>query len=298
MRPIVGFVGVGLMGHGIAKNIVENGYPLVVLGHRNRAPVEDLLRRGAGEAASARALAEKADIVFLCVTGSPQVEAVMRGADGILAAARPGLVVVDTSTSDPVSTRALAAELAAKGARLVDAPLGRTPKEAEAGTLDTMVGADPETLAAIRPVLECWAANIVHVGPVGSGHTMKLLNNFIGIGTGALLAEALAIGVRAGISPRQFHSVLAKSRMRSGFYDTFMQWVIERDPEAHRFAIANAHKDMRYLANLASEVGGANFIGSAVKSYLATAEAMGRGGDELPMLADHVAALNGVTLTD
>jgi len=160
----IGFIGLGLMGHGMAKNIVEKGYPLLVMAHRNRQPVEDLVARGAEEVKSPREMAERVDILFLCVTGSPQVEAVLRGPDGVLAAGRRGLVVVDTSTSDPVSTLALAKELEAAGCRLIDAPLSRTPKEAEAGTLDTMVGADEETFALIRPVIECWAANIVRVG--------------------------------------------------------------------------------------------------------------------------------------
>jgi len=290
----VGFIGVGLMGHGIAKNIVGKGYPLLVLAHRNRAPVEDLIARGAGEARSARELAEQADIIHLCVSGSPEVEANVFGPDGILAGAREGLVVVDCSTSDPVSTERIAAALAEKGARFADAPLGRTPKEAEAGTLDTMVGADEETFRLIEPVLRCWAANIVHLGPVGSGHKMKLLNNMISIGYGALYAEALAIGARAGITPDMFHAVISKSRMACGFYETFMRYVVEGDRDAHRFTLRNAHKDMRYLANMASETGAAPFLQAVMRNYLASAEAMGKGDDYLPMLADHVAELNGV----
>lgn len=293
----IGFIGVGLMGHGMAKNIVEKGWPLLVMGHRNRLPVDDLVGRGAREVATPKAMAAEADIIHLCVSGSAQVESLIRGEDGILASGKDGLIVVDCSTSDPVSTRQLAAELNAAGMHLVDAPLSRTPKEAEAGTLDTMVGADDATFEKVRPVLECWAAIIVRVGPVGSGHTMKLINNFIGMGYAALFSEALAVGMRAGITPDVFHSVIGAGRMRSGFYDTFMKWVIERDEDAHRFSIANGHKDMRYLANLAAATGSANFIGNIVKNYFATAEAQGKGEDYVPMLSDHVAALNGVSLT-
>ena len=95
----VGFIGVGLMGHGMAKNIVEKGFALTVMGHRNREPVEDLVARGASEATSARKLAETCDVIFLCVTGSPQVEAMIRGADGLIASGREGLIVIDCSTS-------------------------------------------------------------------------------------------------------------------------------------------------------------------------------------------------------
>ena len=294
----VGFIGIGLMGHGMAKNIVEKGFPLLAMAHRNREPLEDLLARGAREAASPRAMAAEADVIVLCVTGSPQVEAMLRGPDGIIACGRPGLVVIDSSTSDPVSTAALAADLQSAGMRMVDAPLSRTPKEAEAGTLDCMVGADPETLEAVLPIIRCFAAKVVHVGPVGAGHTMKLLNNFLSIGYASLYSEALALGKKVGITPAQFHAVISGGRMSCGFYETFMQYVVGRDRDAHKFTLQNAHKDVRYLANLANEAGTANFLGSVVKNYLATAEAMGKGGDYLPMLSDHVAALNGVKLAD
>jgi 3-hydroxyisobutyrate dehydrogenase-like beta-hydroxyacid dehydrogenase len=146
-KPTVGFIGVGLMGHGMAKNLVTKGHPLVVMGHRNREPVEHLKSIGAREVHTPRELAAQCDIVHLCVTGSPQVEAVIRGPDGIAAADRPGLIVIDCSTSNPVSTLALGDELRVRGMTLVDSPLSRTPKEAEEGTLDTMVGADPEVFA-------------------------------------------------------------------------------------------------------------------------------------------------------
>ena len=258
--------------------------------------MDDLVARGAREATSARQMAAEADVIVICVTGSAQVEAIVRGGDGIEAGARPGLFVIDSSTSDPVSTAALAAELSAIGVTLVDAPLSRTPKEAEAGTLDCMVGADPAAFEAVKPVIACFAAKIVHVGPSGAGHTMKLINNFVSIGYAALYSEALTIGARVGISPAQFHAVIGGGRMSCGFYETFMKYVVERDRNAHLFTIQNAHKDMRYLANLANQSGIAHFVGAEVKNYLTTAEAMGKGGDYLPMLSDHVAALNGVDL--
>jgi 3-hydroxyisobutyrate dehydrogenase-like beta-hydroxyacid dehydrogenase len=293
-----GFIGIGLMGHGMAKNIVEKGYPLLAMAHRNRAPLDDLLTRGAREVANPREMASQADVIIICVTGSPQVETILRGPEGILSGARPGLVVIDSSTSDPVSTGALALELSKAGVTLVDAPLSRTPKEAEAGTLDCMVGADEASFQKILPILQCFAAKIVHVGPVGAGHTMKLLNNFVSIGYASLYSEALALGKQVGITPAQFHSVIGGGRMSCGFYDTFMKYVVERDRDAHKFTIQNAHKDMRYLGNLANQAGSANYLGAVVKNYLSTAESMGKGRDYLPMLSDHVAALNGVKLAD
>jgi 3-hydroxyisobutyrate dehydrogenase-like beta-hydroxyacid dehydrogenase len=293
-RPAIGFIGLGLMGHGMAKNIVTKGYALVVMGHRNRTSVEHLVSLGAREARTPREAAQACDIVHLCVTGSPQVESVIRGPDGIAAADKPGLIVIDCSTSNPVSTLALGDELRARGMTLVDAPLSRTPKEAEEGTLDTMVGADAQTFATIEPVLRCWAGNVVHLGPLGLGHKMKLINNFVAMGYAALFAEALAIARKAGLSIEQFHSVIGSGRMRSPFYDTFMKWSLDGDPNAHKFTITNAHKDMRYLASMANEAGAVNPIQSMVKNNFAAMEAAGQGDRYVPMLADFVAAQSGL----
>lgn len=294
IKPTVGFVGVGLMGHGMAKNLVSKGWPLVVLGHRKREPVENLKSLGAREAATPRELAAQCEIVHLCVTGSPQVESTMRGEDGLLAGAKPGTVIIDCSTSNPVSTLALADEAKARGVHFVDAPLSRTPKEAEAGTLDTMVGAAPEVFARIEPVLRAWAGNVVHLGPVGLGHKMKLVNNFIAMGYAALFSEALAIARRSGLSVEQFHAVIGSGRMRSPFYDTFMQWTLVGDENAHRFTISNAHKDMRYLSAMANEAGAVNLLQPQVKNMFAAMEAAGQGERFVPMLADFIAGLNGL----
>jgi 3-hydroxyisobutyrate dehydrogenase-like beta-hydroxyacid dehydrogenase len=291
-QPVIGFIGVGLMGHGMAKNLVTKGHPLVIMGHRNREPVEHLKSLGATEAATAREVAQACDIVHLCVTGSPQVEALMRGPDGLLAGAKAGSIIIDCSTSNPVSTLALAAEAQARGVHFVDAPLSRTPKEAEAGTLDTMVGAAPEVFARIEPVLRCWAGQVVHLGPVSLGHKMKLINNFVAMGYAALYSEAMAIARKAGLSIEQFHSVIGSGRMRSPFYDTFMQWSLNHDENAHRFTISNAHKDMRYLASMAGELGAVNPIQADVKNLFAAMEAAGQGERFVPMLADFVAGIN------
>jgi 3-hydroxyisobutyrate dehydrogenase-like beta-hydroxyacid dehydrogenase len=177
---------------------------------------------------------------------------------------------------------------------LIDAPLGRTPAEAEAGTLDTMVGADQATFDQVKPILDCWAGNVVHLGPVGLGHKMKLINNFIAMGYAALYSEAIGIARKAGLSKEQFHAVVGSSRMRNGFYDTFMKWTMEGDENAHRFTISNAHKDMRYLSSLANEVGALHPIQAMVKNSFAGMEAAGQAQRYVPMLADFVAIQNGL----
>lgn len=292
----IGFVGVGFMGHGMAKNLVEKGWPLTILGNRNRVPVDDLVKRGAKEAKSAKELAAACDIVFLCVTGSPEVEQVVRGPNGLKDGAHKGLVVVDTSTADPNSTIALAHELAGVGVKVADAPLGGTPSQAEEGKLSAMVGCDPDIWSRIEAPILAWAAKAVRVGPVGDGHKMKLLNNFVSMGYGAIYAEALTLAQKVGIGPQTFDSVIRGGRMDCGFYQTYFRWVLERDRDAHKFTLRNAHKDMRYLNAMAIAAGVPNPIGSAVKNSFATAEALGRGDDFVPMISDVVAEQAGVSL--
>lgn len=298
MAERVGFLGLGLMGHGMAKNLVDKGFPLTVLAHRNRKPVEDLVARGAVEAASLADLARGSDVVVICVTGSPQVEALVRGKDGLAAHLAPGSVVIDCSTSDPVSTAALAADLAERGIAMVDAPLSRTPKEAWEGTLDTMVGADPAVFDRIRPVLAAFAAKIVHIGKPGDGHKMKLLNNFVSLGYAAIYAEALVLAAKVGIAPETFDSVIRGGRMDCGFYQTFMGHTIEGNRAAHRFTLTNALKDLSYLESMADAARLANPVGNAVKNSFALAVAGGADGaeDYVPHLPDHIARANGTAL--
>jgi len=290
----IGFIGLGFMGHGMAKNIVEKGYPLAVLGHRKREPVEDLVSRGAVETGSAKELAERSSIVFLCVTGSKEVEAISRGASGLKAGLKPGSVVVDCSTSDPNSTVALAAEFSAAGVDYADAPLGRTPKEAWEGTLDTMVGASEAVFARLKPVLETWAGKVVHIGGIGDGHKMKLLNNFLSMGYAALYSEALALSQKVGISPERFDSVIRGGRMDCGFYQTFMRWTLDGDRDAHKFTIANALKDLRYLESMADAASLVNPMGNAAKNAFALASAAGGAQHYVPMLATYVGRANGL----
>lgn len=295
-KPVIGFIGLGFMGHGMAKNLVTKGYDLWVRGRSNRTPVESLLSLGAKEATSPRQMAEVCDIIHICLSNSPQIEATFRGPDGILAGARPGLIVIDASTADPASTEALAAELAAKGGQFVDAPLGGTPVQAEAGQLSAMVGCDEAVLETIRPVIGTWAASMTRVGGVGAGHKMKLLMNFIGLSYGALFSEVVVLGAKVGISPATIREVIAPSRMGNGFFNTFMAYVVDRDRDSHKFSLENAAKDIRYLNDMAADANMVNIMAGAAKHYYTHAIATGHGADYVPHLSDRVAEINGIDL--
>ena len=295
MKERIGFIGLGSMGAGMADNLLRKGWPLTVHVHRSRTAADRLIAAGATEAATPRELAAACDIIILCVTGSREVEALVKGPEGLAAAAKP-LLIIDCSTSNPSSTTALATDLAQQGTTLIDAPLARTPKEAAEGKLDVMVGGPAEVVARARPVLEAFAARVVHTGPTGSGHTMKLLNNFVSMGYSAIYSEALSLGAKAGLTPQVFNSVISGSRMDCGFYQAFFDFVLNRNENAQRFAIANALKDMTYLASFAQAAGIANPIGAAVRNGFATAVTTGYGEKFVPALSDIVAGLNGVSL--
>lgn len=295
MRERIGFIGAGLMGHGMAKNIVEKGYPLTVLAHRNRAPIEDLLARGAAEARSPAELARASDIVFLCVPSSAEVEQCVFGDDGIMAGAREGLIVVDSTTAEPASTERMAEALAAQGVSFADAPLTRSPKDAEAGRLNVLVGADEATLAAIRPVLETFAENVFHVGPVGSGHRLKLINNFLSQGIAALCAEAVTTATKAGVDLQMLFDVVSVGGANSAVFQRFMPWVLGQD-SGMVFQLKNGQKDVRYYTHLAEAVGSTAFLGEAVHQIYTLAVAQGEGGSYVPALARALGKVNGVKI--
>lgn len=290
----VGFIGVGLMGHGMARNILEKGHPLTILGHRNRQPVDHLLGRGAKEASSPAEMARACDIIFLCVPSSRQVEALIEGENGILAGARRGQIVIDTTTADPNSTLRLGQLLAARDIRFVDAPLARTPKEAEEGRLNVMVGAEPELFEEIRPVLETFAENIFHIGPLGTGHKIKLINNFIALGNASIVAEAVTAARKVGIDLDALYKLISAGGANSNIFQMIMPWVLNGDISRMQFAIRNAQKDLRYFANMTSEAAIVGSVAPAVHQTFSLAAALGHGEDFVPQLVDVLGELNGV----
>ena len=293
----IGFIGVGLMGHGMAKNLVGKGFPTIVLGHRNRAPVEDLLKLGAKEAKDVAEVVKGSDIVILCVTGSPQVEDLVYRKDGILESGISGQIVVDTSTSQPGSTLKIFADLKAKGVRFVDAPLARTPVEAEQGRLNTMVGTDDATFLEIEPVLKAFCENIFHVGEVGAGHKIKLINNCAAIGQMALIAEALTACAKLGVDPKKYFALVSSGAANSGIFQMLAGKAVEGDFAGMKFGLANALKDVRYYSQMAMEFGVVGAMASATLQTLTQAVNLGFGGPEhlVASLVPAVAKMNNTT---
>lgn len=291
----IGVIGAsGLMGHGIARNLQAKGFQVSLTVHRNTERVTDLLAAGAKQVATPAALAA-CHAVIICVTGSPQVEQTLTGPEGVLSAARKGLVVIDTSTSEPESTRRLAALCAERGVTLVDAPLARTPVEAELGKLNTMVGAEQAVFDQIRPVLAAYCENIFHVGGPGAGHVIKLLNNFIAQAICTATAEAFAVGALAGIQPQKLVDVVSAGAVNSGLFQA-MAKTLNGDFAGLKFELDNARKDLRYYTHLAEMVNVPSLVGEAVHQSLAMASALGQGKKFVPALVTAQEKLTGAKI--
>lgn len=267
----IGMIGIGMMGHGIASNLLKHGHRLTVLEHPGNQALSALLAAGARTCSTPEALAAQSDIVILCVTGTPQVEAVLMGEQGVLKGLRPGSVVIDCSTAVPASTEKVAALVIAQGGQFLDAPMTRTPKEAAEGRLNLLVGGDAALFESCRPILACFAENIVHTGPIGSGHRMKLLHNYVSLGTITLLAEAAACAQRSGVNAQTFVDVLAMGGGWGAALERLKPTLANGDTSGLRFSMGNALKDLTYYNQMASDTHADHTVAQAVQQTLQAA---------------------------
>jgi 3-hydroxyisobutyrate dehydrogenase-like beta-hydroxyacid dehydrogenase len=267
----IGMIGLGLMGLGIATNIVKKGFALTAMEHPGNQPLGDLIAAGAHTAPTAQAVAQASDIVILCVNGSAQVEAILTGDTGLLAGLREGMTVIDCSTSIPGSTQQVAAKLAQHGVRFMDAAMTRTPNEAMQGRLNLLVGGDAALLEEVRPLLSTFAENIAHAGAVSAGHSMKLLHNFVSLGSVTLLAEAAACARRSGIDDAVFVEVLEKGGGWGAALERLKPYLLRGETSGLRFSMGNALKDLGYYADMARETGSHDAAAMAMQNTLAAA---------------------------
>ncbi|MCQ4159332.1 NAD(P)-dependent oxidoreductase [Roseomonas sp. GC11] len=285
-KPAIGMIGVGLMGHGIAWNIAKAGYALTILDHPGNQPVEDLRAMGTQVASSIAEVAQAAEVIILCVTGSPQVEAILAGPGGVIAHLRPGTIVVDCSTALPGSSARMAEAIAAAGGQFLDAAMTRLPQHARAGTLNLLVGGEPALLEKLRPLLDSFSENITHIGGVGSGHLMKLLHNYVSLGFIALLAEVAAHAQKAGVEMPTLVDVLAQGGGGGAALQRIAPFLLSGDAAAVPFFISNAAKDLSYYRQAAEAAGVRRAIADAVGGTLDEIVAQGHGQDFVPRLAE------------
>jgi 3-hydroxyisobutyrate dehydrogenase-like beta-hydroxyacid dehydrogenase len=297
MTQKIGFIGIGMMGHGMAKNLLAKGFALTFKVNRNRDKLADLLAAGAQEATTNAACAQASDIVFICVTGSPQVEQIVYGEQGLLDCGRAGLIVVDTSTAEPASSAKIRADLAAKGIKLIDAPLARTPKEAEEGRLNTMVGAELEDFKTLEPVLRAFCENIFHVGPPGHGHVLKLVNNMMAMSFAASIAEAFAVAAKSGLDLNRLYDVVSVGGVNCGIFQMMATNTLKAgDVTGFKFGIANAQKDLRYYTHLAEMLPVSSFMGEAAHQSFVQAVNAGYGDKLIASLFEAQEKLNKVKI--
>lgn len=264
MKQHVGIVGVGLMGHGIARNVLKHGHALAALDHPGNQPLRDLIEAGAQIRTTARAVAQDSDVIILCVTGTPEVEAVLAGPAGVLEGLRPGAVVVDCSTAIPSSTERMAELVRNSGGQFLDAAMTRTAQHAHEGRLNLLVGAEEAVLDKVMPVLRCFAENVTLAGPVGAGHRLKLLHNFVSLGCVAVIAEAAACAARGEIRPNLFVDVLASGGGGGVALDRLRPYILERDASGLQFFMSNALKDLGYYVQMAADTTAAHRIADAI----------------------------------
>jgi 3-hydroxyisobutyrate dehydrogenase-like beta-hydroxyacid dehydrogenase len=279
----IGFIGLGTMGGPMARNVLKHGHRLTVHDVNPKA-VAALVEAGAVAAATPKAVAEAAEIVITMLPDAPDVERVARGPDGILAGLRPGSVLLEMSTIDPGTSRALAREVRASGSDLVDSPVGKTAEHAVSGTLTLMVGGDPATIARVRPVLDCMGTDFFHCGEVGAGHAMKCINNLLATTLVAANAEALVAGLKAGLTLDTMTAVMQKTMAwnnQLAIAYPLRPLVGDFDPG---FMLRLAHKDCRLALAMIRSMGLAAPVGEAALAACQEGLDAGYGANDVGVL--------------
>jgi len=285
-KPVIGFIGLGLMGSNMVECLQKNGFELNVM-DLNKDAVEAVVARGnAKEASSAAELAAASDIVMLCLTTSEVVEKLVYAEDGILAGIKPGSVLIDFGTSIPASTRKIGADLASKGAGMVDAPLGRTPAHAKDGLLNIMAAGDKETFEKVKPVLDVQGENIFYLGALGAGHTTKLINNFMGMTTVCTMSQAFAVADRAGVDRQQLFEIMSTGPSNSPFMQFCKNYAVDGVSDLG-FSIANANKDLGYFLEMAKDLDTRAQIAEGTSANLQAAFDAGMGDGNVPEIFDY-----------
>jgi len=250
----VAFFGVGLMGEPMAGHLLDAGHGVVVVAHRSRAGVGRLVGKGAVEGSTALEAVERTEIAIMMLPTADEVEEVLFGAGGAARAMAPGYTVIDMGTSFPPQTRRLAARVAERGGRFLDAPVTGGTKGARDGTLTIMVGGDAATLESVRPLLAAMGSQIYHFGGIGAGHTAKLVQNMIGIVSAAAIAEGFALAASAGLDCERLFQMLSASTSASPLLRAMVPKIFARAFDQVNFRLDMAYKDLRQATQLGREM--------------------------------------------
>ncbi len=266
----IGFVGLGGMGGGLTKNLLAHGLPVSVLDRRSAA-VETAVARGARAAASMSDLARGCDVLMVCVNTADDSESLILG---VLDELQSGQIVVEHTTTNPESIERLDAAVRATGAEFAEAPMTRTPLHANRGEVNVLYGGTPELLEKLRPLFDCYAENVFHVGPLTHAIKLKLIHNYIAFANVASWCEGFALAAREGLDMTQVIDIISSAGGKSGMMDLYGRSTLERDFEP-LMSLANATKDVGYYVDWLKTAGLPAFMASAVHQTYALAAIMG-----------------------
>lgn len=255
MGSKIGFVGLGLMGSAMVGRLQDCNYQMIVLGNKDRTGLEKAVARGGREAVSGSDLANESDVIMLCMGTSDQVEERILGHEGIIYGLSPGKVIIDFGTSLPSSTKKIAEKISDTGAAILDAPLGRTPHHAKEGLLNIMAAGDKNIFDKVSPILKNLGENVFYLGGLGTGHTIKLMNNFFGMTIANAMAEVFAVADVSGVSRETVYKVISAGPLHSSMMDFISAFGLEGDKSKLEFAVKNAHKDVNYYRLMTEKLG-------------------------------------------
>ncbi len=296
MAEQVGFIGIGTMGKPMAANLLKAGFKVTIAPHINREPAEELAAAGGRVVTNAREVAAASEVVITCLPNAPEVEAVLFGADGLMAGARPGLIVIDTSTISPIATQQFAAKVAEHGCTLLDAPMSGGQVGAIAGTLTFMVGGDRAAVAACQSVFDAMGQKTYHVGASGMGETVKLCNNLM-LGINLLgVCEAFTMGTKAGVDAATLAEVVQASSGGSAVIERYFPKTILKNQYKPGFMLKHMCKDMGLALDLASALGVPTFTGAVSGQVLDMVNAMGKGDDDFTVVTTLLQDVAGVVI--
>lgn len=261
----IGYVGLGNMGGALAKRL-QLTHPLLVY-DLNAGAVRRMEELGARGCATPAELAARCEIILLCLPTSEHVRQAIFGENGLASGAKPGTLIVDQSTGDPMVTRAMASDLEKRGVDLIDAPVSGGAQGAEAGTIAIMVGAGPPQYARVLPVLSAISRNIYHAGAIGAGQVMKLVNNMVSGAQRLLTLEGMALAVKNGIDPEKACEILMAGGARNVFMEKFLGPQILKGKLATGFTLGLMHKDVRVACQLGSDSGVPLLFGGLAREY-------------------------------
>ena len=279
----IGFVGAGIMGHGMAFNLLRAGHDVTVIAHTNRVPIDDLVSRGAREAATIEQLATRSDIVVLCLTGTQVARAVIRD---LIPHLMPGVLVIDTTTNEPEGPEELAAGLKDAGCRYVEAPITGGVKQAEDGVLGAIVGCDESDFVEAEEILRGFCKQVERFGSVGMGVRAKLVSNFLALGTATLVIETFKQARSLGVDWKKLYELAQLGSGNSSGLQRIVGAALNEDYRGYVFTIKNTAKDFSYICELADDNGNGSKLAPVMKAIYERALSEGHGDHMLSELLD------------